>query len=318
MENRIIILTRGIQGSGKSTWAKEWVSQDPSNRIRFNNDDVRFSQGVYMLPDKRENDRKEKLVREIRDFTINLYMTNGYNIVIDNMNLSPKVWEDVKQKIEKFNKNNTQYNYSMEFKDFFNISVNDCIKRDAAREFPIGEKVIRSTFKKYRNFIISQNNQNYVKSLRPAEKEKQNCIIVDIDATLCFNVSGRPFFGEDIKDRLNYDVPCDSIINIVQKYINDENIKVFFVTGREDITDWRENTLNWLKQHVSDKITDDMLLMRDKNNHISGDVCKKDICEKKIFPYYNVLFAIDDSNKVVNMYRNELGITCIQPIEGIY
>lgn len=24
-----IILTRGIQGSGKSTWAKKWVEEDP-------------------------------------------------------------------------------------------------------------------------------------------------------------------------------------------------------------------------------------------------------------------------------------------------
>ena len=35
-----LILTRGIQGSGKSTWAKAWVKEDPLNRIRFNNDDI--------------------------------------------------------------------------------------------------------------------------------------------------------------------------------------------------------------------------------------------------------------------------------------
>ena len=36
-----IILCRGIQGSGKSTWARKWVLEDPEHRVRFNNDDIR-------------------------------------------------------------------------------------------------------------------------------------------------------------------------------------------------------------------------------------------------------------------------------------
>ena len=35
-----LILCRGIQGSGKSTWAKAWVAEDPEHRIRINNDDL--------------------------------------------------------------------------------------------------------------------------------------------------------------------------------------------------------------------------------------------------------------------------------------
>ena len=36
-----IILTRGIPGSGKSTWAKAWVAESPETRIRLNWDDMR-------------------------------------------------------------------------------------------------------------------------------------------------------------------------------------------------------------------------------------------------------------------------------------
>ena len=36
-----IVLCRGIQGSGKTTWAKQWVLEDPEHRVRFNNDDIR-------------------------------------------------------------------------------------------------------------------------------------------------------------------------------------------------------------------------------------------------------------------------------------
>lgn len=42
-----IILCRGIQGSGKTTWAKQWTLEDPEHRVRFNNDDIRNMLGKY-------------------------------------------------------------------------------------------------------------------------------------------------------------------------------------------------------------------------------------------------------------------------------
>lgn len=42
-----VILCRGIQGSGKTTWAKQWALEDPEHRVRFNNDDVRNMLGKY-------------------------------------------------------------------------------------------------------------------------------------------------------------------------------------------------------------------------------------------------------------------------------
>lgn len=30
-----LILCRGIQGSGKTTWAKQWVLEDPEHRVGF-------------------------------------------------------------------------------------------------------------------------------------------------------------------------------------------------------------------------------------------------------------------------------------------
>lgn len=47
MKERKLIICRGIQGSGKSTWAKQWCHEDPENRIRFNNDDIRNMLGDY-------------------------------------------------------------------------------------------------------------------------------------------------------------------------------------------------------------------------------------------------------------------------------
>ena len=37
---KTIVLCRGLQGSGKTTWANQWVEEDPENRVRFNNDNI--------------------------------------------------------------------------------------------------------------------------------------------------------------------------------------------------------------------------------------------------------------------------------------
>lgn len=53
MDKRVLIICRGIQGSGKSTWAKQWCHEDPEHRVRFNNDDIRNMLGDYWIPNRR-------------------------------------------------------------------------------------------------------------------------------------------------------------------------------------------------------------------------------------------------------------------------
>lgn len=146
-----IILTRGIQGSGKSTWAKKWVEEDPEHRVRWNNDDFRRMLGPYWAPER------EKLVSVgMSDFIYNS-MVLGYDIVIDNMNLNPKHWDSIRDllnnlKSDAFIKVLKRF-YTLEFKDFFDVSLEECIERDSKRENPIGEEVITKTYNKYKDTI---------------------------------------------------------------------------------------------------------------------------------------------------------------------
>jgi predicted kinase len=133
-----VILTRGIQGSGKSTYAKKWVLEDPEHRIRINNDDIRNMLGKYWVPSR------EIIVTEAKERILDLATSLGYDIIIDNMNLNPKEVARIKSMIPA--------NYEVEFKDFF-IPLETCIERDSKRDNPIGEKVIRSTYEKYKDII---------------------------------------------------------------------------------------------------------------------------------------------------------------------
>lgn len=84
MKERKLIICRGIQGSGKSTWAKQWCHESPEHHVRFNNDDIRNMLGDYWVPSR------EKLVTEAKANMITFALIKGYDVVVDNMNLNPK------------------------------------------------------------------------------------------------------------------------------------------------------------------------------------------------------------------------------------
>ena len=147
-----IILCRGIQGSGKTTWAKQWALEDPEHRVRFNNDDIRNMLGKYWVPSR------EDLVKSLRSAFLLNSMSYGFDIVIDNMNLNPKELEYYNVVLNGWNNPKwampdvVRPKYSLEFKDFF-IPLQDCIERDSKRPNPIGEEVIRKTYEKYKDIL---------------------------------------------------------------------------------------------------------------------------------------------------------------------
>ena len=147
-----IILCRGIQGSGKTTWAKQWALEDPEHRVRFNNDDIRNMLGKYWVPSR------EGLVKDLRRTFIYNAMVCGLDIVIDNMNLNPKEIEYYNTILDSWNNPKgavsdvVRPKYSLEFKNFF-IPLQDCIERDSKRPNPIGEEVIRKTYEKYKYIL---------------------------------------------------------------------------------------------------------------------------------------------------------------------
>lgn len=134
-----IILCRGIQGSGKTTFAKQWVLEDPEHRVRFNNDDIRNMLGKYWVPSR------EPIVKIMKSSFISGAAIFRMDVVIDNMNLNSKeieYWKDVAK----------TFNYDLEIKNFF-TPLQECIDRDSKRPNPIGEKVIRNTYEKYKDIL---------------------------------------------------------------------------------------------------------------------------------------------------------------------
>ena len=134
-----LIICRGLPASGKSTWAKQWVLEDPEHRIRVNQDDIRLMLGKYWVPSR------EKLVQEIQFDAILKALSRGFDIVIDNTNLNKKVLDGFDRLIK------TYKNYEIEYKDFFDTPLSVCIERDKNRDLQVTEKVIRGFYNNYKD-----------------------------------------------------------------------------------------------------------------------------------------------------------------------
>ena len=305
--NNKLILTRGIQGSGKTTWARQWVAEDPDSRVRINNDDIRNMLGNYWVVGR------EPLVSEMKQYVTQAAMDRGYNIVIDNMNLNPhevKFWEKV---VELNNEDPDGYKYEIEFKDFF-IPLEECIRRDAMRPNPIGEKVIRETWKRYKHFIQTTEIEKYVNNLIKEDESKPYCLVVDMDSTLCFNTTKRPWYGEGAAEGMINDVPNMGVLRLVEQwtkpgpkaYCNN----LIIATGRD--TSQEEVTKQWLAKY---NIYPQEFYFRKKGDYRKGVEVKKEQIEK-ILEEYNIVAIIDDCEPIVNMYR-EMGLTVLQPNKGL-
>ena len=303
-----LILTRGIQGSGKSTWARKWVEEDPEHRIRINNDDIRNMLGVYWVTSR------EGLVTDIKKRTAQYAMYRNYDIVADNMNLNPKeikFWEDLVYVHNETVENNSELkdkydSYEIEFKDFF-IPLEECIRRDAMRPNPIGEKVIRDTWRRYKHFIQTSEVERYVNNLKRYEG-KPKCIVIDMDSTVCFNMSKRPWYGEGAAEGMVDDVPNTGVCDIIRQL--QEQYLIVVATGRD--TSQEEVTKQWLARQG---INADEFYFRTNGDYRKGVEIKKEEITA-ILEKYDIVAIFEDCEPIVQMYR-DMGLTVLQPNKGL-
>lgn len=267
--------------------------------------------GPYWVP------KREDLVSNTKRNIAYNAIQFGYDIVVDNMNLNNKEVNFWKEIINIHNKaikdpdlvqpDWAQWEYEIEFKDFF-IPLEECIRRDAMRPNPIGEKVIRDTWRKYKHFIQTTGVERYVNNLVKPDPEKPYCVVVDMDSTLCFNTTKRPWFGEGATEGMKNDVEnygvCETVWALAQEY------PIVVATGRD--TSQAEVTKEWLEKH---RISPVKYYFRTEGDYRKGVEVKREQIEK-ILEKYNVLVIFEDCEPIVQMYR-DMGLTVLQPNKGL-
>ena len=139
-----VIICQGIQGSGKSTWALDYVTKEPTKRVRVNRDSIRKMFGKYWVLER------EELCNEIEDKAIAYAMVRGFDVVIDDMNLNPKTLEHIEKLVH-----NVDYKADIIYK-LFNTPLTECVtrveKRNASlpKDEQIPISVVLETFDRYK------------------------------------------------------------------------------------------------------------------------------------------------------------------------
>ena len=112
------------------------------------------------------------------------------------------------------------------------------------------------------------------------------------------------FFNECYKDK-----PIESIIELTT-CLYEQGHEIYITSGRSDAV--REKTMNWLNRHG---VMWSKLIMRKSGDKRSDEIVKAEWLEDGSIDKHNVLFAIDDRDRVVKMWRN-LGVKCLQVADG--
>ena len=311
-----VIFTRGIQGSGKSTWAKQWAMEDPDHRIRISWDDLRNMYGQYWVPNR------EPLVTNASVSILKDAMNRGLDVVIDNMNLSESSKKSFLTTIEKHNNyvndsnivkpDQVMYTYEIEYKDFF-IPVEECIRRDSMRPNPIGEAIIKQTWNRYRTMICTLENEKVASRINPYRDGFEKAIVFDLDATLSFNLTGRPYWGEGCAEGIKNDAENTPLVNLFKTLQQNGSYKMIVLTGREGTEDIINASEQWLTDHGIDT-KEILFVFRPKGSKVKGTEYKLNTL-KDLRNTYDIEFVVDDSQKIVDVLR-ENGYTVLQPNEG--
>ena len=316
---RLLILS-GLPASGKSTYAKEWLSEDADARICINWDEARIARygENWKFNRKEENEMK----RASYD-TARIALNKGFSVIIDNTNLTPKArdtWRAIGQ------------NSSAEVIEHeIDTPVLECVRRDRNR---VGRsRVGRAVIERMALFNGFIDWQDY----------KGQFIVCDIDGTLsdpshrlhwvkdqdytckpdckatelqrlkggCQVCGSKPPHKD--RDKFHEEVTKDTLKEPIARllgHFRSLGYHIIICSGRWLDKGCGIKTEDWLERHG---IQYDHLFMRNGGDSRPDWEIKQEILE--LLPKDRIAYVLDDRDQVVNMWRRN-GLTCLQVSEG--
>lgn len=136
---------------------------------------------------------------------------------------------------------------------------------------------------------------------------KSEAVIFDIDGTLALRGDRGPF---DWK-RVGEDLPNGPVVRLAQWIQQNPYWITIYMSGRDGIC--REQTEMWLD---AQGLYPDLLLMRNIGDNRKDSIVKEELYRTHVEPFWTVKFVVDDRDQVVRMWREELGLTCLQVAYG--
>lgn len=328
----MILILKGLPGSGKTTFAGQWLAEDPLKRRRINYDALRRT---FMPEEKFNWDDEQKMKAQAMELARES-LTAGHDLIIDNTNLNERHYQKWVQLADEFK---TPWEVK-----FIDTPLHVCVDHDRLREARVGRAVIEGMA--LRNNMIDWEDYSLYQG--------RNFVIVDVDGTvanqharrrhldvkclkcgtvnpprtkkgLCCNdpwttgPHGVPVLngncgGEVTKKNhdayfaeAGADTPYDDIIRLV-RMLSEEFIPII-VSGRPD-DKCGKITEDWLLDYG---VPFEHLFMRRGGDYQNDDLVKEEIL--KFLPKERISYVIDDRDRVVQMWRKN-GLRVLQVANG--
>jgi predicted kinase len=303
-----LVIMRGLPGCGKSTYARKWVSEDPDGRAEVNRDAIRLMLGGYVVG----SSAQEKMVTKVQHQAIKDLLISGVDVVSSDTNLTERY-------VRELFKIANSVGAEIYVHDMTNIDLDTVLAQNTYRtdKEPVPYVVIMKMYQK------SVKGKGYPLPLPKEDSAGKapdfwyvdlSCIgkqphdICDIDGTVADHAGIRSPYdyslvGEDRERRRVSEILRD-------RYMMGKGL--IYVSGRPDIDNVRADTEAWLRSHVGVPFA--ALYMRPADRlQINDAIIKRDLFDEHIRHKYNLTGVVfDDRDRVVDMWRNQLGLDCMQ------
>lgn len=294
-----IWITRGLPGSGKSTWAREMAALFKGTVI-VERDELRYlCTGAYWTGDTALEER----VTRLQEGLIRRYIGEGLTVIISDTNLPDR-------SVKRWQKLALELGTEVLVQDFRDVPLVEVLRQNAKRPIRDGKTVPAEVITdKYNRFIKGRDLTKEVVYTPPVELEiepyvpksfAKPAVIFDIDGTLAIMGDRSPYDGAAVwKDTVNKDVLAA---------LNNAELAGYFiiiVSGRDEV--YHEVTEKWL---ADNGVYYDMLYMRptEQGNKREDSIIKYELFNKHIRDRFNVAGVYDDRHRVLRMWR-KLGLT---------
>lgn len=302
-----LVITRGLPASGKTTWAKEWVAESITTRVRVNRDDLRLMihDGAY------HGHVTERQIMRARDALIGSFLRKGLDVVCDDTNLPSGTVRDLLKLA-------ASAKAEVEIKDLTDVSLTTCIHRDEKRydgansRSCVGKSVIMDMHERYIKgksypLPVPELASQALLGVEPyvVPEGKPKAILVDIDGTVALMGDRNPYD----ESRVGQDEPNQPVIDLVQTLVYTGHYPIF-MSGRSAFC--MGDTLAWLDAHGFSNYE---LHMRNVSDARKDAVVKLELFNEHVRDFFDVRLVLDDRDQVVELWRS-LGLTCLQVAPG--
>lgn len=303
-------ILQGLPASGKSTYARELQEKYAAGAVvRINNDDIAETMFGDPWSTIGTMPGRGKILSAVRSSMLEAALGDSKVelVIVDNTNLTPAPVIEAANIALKFGAAPEL------IKDFLDVPVEECVRRNRERDRKVPDEVIYSMAKNLhdaRRFQLPRL-QKITPYVEPAGPFIPNTIIVDIDGTVA-KMNGR---GPYDWGRVQEDSPNGPVVEMVIRISQTLHTKdpLIFLSGRDEVC--REETYSWLYRIFGVTGRQILLFMRPEGDKRRDAVVKHELFHKHIQGNFRVIGVFDDRDQVVDLWRR-MGLQTYQVAEG--